>query len=204
MKFIRVHGKVIPITDHRGMGAGTPAKLKGTSQGGMSASNIEALKGAGLAAAGAAIAIGGAHIYKKTLFRATSSAMNAFNKSNVVNILTKTTPLDIAKFSRHAETLDSIAKALRVAAPIAGGALLFYGGTKIIDSQSKNKLSPTTKAAIVGIGGIGGATLGVGLTQGKKLFEFGLNNPQTQFAFAKTGAMDFIKSYGSKILKNIK
>jgi hypothetical protein len=67
MRFIRVHGHVVPITDHRGMGAGTPAKLKGTSQGGIitnKANKIDATQrgmGIGKMVGGAALAsFGGA------------------------------------------------------------------------------------------------------------------------------------------------
>jgi len=197
--FRRIRGRIVPIKMTKG--------------------NKDALKGGVIAATGAAIAVGGASVYKRAVFKSASFAQKAFDaitptpkqfsgikskfkstaQMSFDDIVTGSSKVNSEKAFKIAKHLSRLSGAVRKASPIIGGALIVYGATKTAQAKSSKKLSAEKSAFI---GAVGGGSLSHGIAQGKKLFEFGLNTRQYKFNFVKNSALELIKKYGKKAFEN--
>lgn len=195
--FRRIRGRIVPI------------KLNKQKR--------ETIKGAAIAGSGAAIALGGASIYKRAVTASVKLAKKGFDLSSTTDLVfgkggkkkfqsaAQTSFDDILAASRAnnsskafaaANKLSKFSSFVRKASPIIGAGLFAYGATKIINENKKKKLSPELTALV---GAVGAGGLKPAYEASKKVFEFGLQNRQTKMKFASTAASNFTKAFLKKI-----
>ena len=193
--FRRIRGRIVPIR--------------------LNKQKRETIKGGAIAGAGAAIAVGGGSLYKRSVQASAKFAMKAFDnltpppgqftgmkrkfkstaQMSFDDIIGKTQSANSQKVFNAANRLAKFSGAVRRISPILGGALFAYGATKIAAANKKDKINPEV-AALLGAGA--GSSLPFALKKGQQLFEFGLNNRQVKMNFVKEAAKTAAKKFASK------
>lgn len=195
--FRRINGRIVPIR--------------------LNKQKKETIKGAAIAGSGAAIALGGASIYKRAINSSVSLAKKAYDlvtpQSNVFgkggkkkfasasqmsfdDILARTNNANADKAFKTANKLAKLSTSVRKGSLALGTGLIFYGATKAVSANKKKKISPETSALVAGAGAL---TVGGALSKSKEIFEFGLQNKQQKMQFAKSAATNFSKAFLKKI-----
>ncbi len=192
--FRRINGRIIPIKLNR--------------------QKKEQIKGGAIAAAGAAIAIGGGSIYKRAVSKSASIAQKAFDAltptpkqfSGIKNKFRSsaqmsfddfitTQKVDPTKAFRAANRLSKMSGIVRKLSPGIGGALFAYGSAKVLNNSRDKKLDPDI-SALIGAGA--SQSLPYAIKKGQQLFEFGLQPRQMKMKIAGEGAQAIFKKFASK------
>lgn len=193
--FRRIRGRIVPIR--------------------LNKQKKEQIKGGAIAAAGAAVAVGGGSIYKRTVAKSAQLAAKAFEAltptpkqfSGIKNKFRSTAQMTFDDFItskpkvnsenvfRAANRLSKFSGIVRKTSPVIGGALFAYGATKILNSSNKKNLDPEVSALI----GAGAAqSLPYALKKGEQLFQFGLQPRQMKLKIAGEVATTIVKKFASK------
>lgn len=192
--FRRIRGRIIPIRINK--------------------QKKEQIKGGGIAATGAAIAVGGGSFYKRAINKSSALAVKAFEAltptpkqfSGIKNKFRSSSQMsfddfvssskvDPQKAFRAANRLSKLSGAVRILSPALGGALFAYGTTKLINNTRKEKLDPE----IAGLIGAGSGQVINYAAKGKQFFEFGLQSRQMKFKMASDAAKPLVKKFASKL-----
>lgn len=193
--FRRINGRIVPIR--------------------LNKQRREQIKGAAIAGAGAAVAVGGGSFYKRAVSKSAELATKAFEaltpspkqftgmkhkfksaaQMNFDDFIAAQPKVKPDKVFKAANRLAKMSGAVRKLAPVIGGGLFAYGATKFLNNSKKDQLDPDT-AALLGAGAA--QSLPYAIKKGQQLFDFGLIPRQQKMAFAKSATTEAVKKFATK------
>ena len=195
--FFRRNGKIIPI------------RLNKSQKG--------QLQGAGIAAAGVAVAAAGGRIYKNAVTKSASLGFKGFTR--LERLYKASGPqqmnfFDAAKKKKRSavlrkaafdsleagKKLGSISKSVRLGSVALGAGLIGYGTTKAINSMTKKQKQNLNPELLAGGAAALGAVLPNAYNASVKAFTAGMASNQTSLKFAKKSWI----THGPKIKQLVK
>ena len=192
VRFVRIRGRIVPIK--------------------LSKEKKEQLKGAGIAAAGAAVTIEAGNTYRKLAEKAMTYGINAIKLKERTNyfgskgvagqmsfddVLSAQNLSAATKAQKTGKMFASSAIFISRAAPIVGGGMIAYGTSKFLTNlnkdKDKNKISPEVASAL----GLGAGALGMGgASKAREFFYQGFRGRQQAFKFYSSGfAKNIMKAF---------
>jgi hypothetical protein len=197
--FRRINGRVVPIRSTRS----DRDRAKGVAQ------------GAGIAAAGVAVAGTSGKVYQKTVFNSVKKAADAFSSlERSFRSRSRVSPqvsfFEMAeREAERAKSYENLRKAahaskaasgLRRAAIPVGAGLIGYGAVKAFNSLPKDRRNQISPEAAAGGTAVLGLVAPRALQVSKEAFEAGIGGKQGAFKFGRRG-FDAVRPYLSKIVK---